>query len=279
MKQRVISAICGVALVVTVFLLNTNIPIGLNFIISIISIIALYEIQVATGYVKNVMLSILSFIYSTVVMFLPIIVEDTASLIAWIGTVSFAYLVILFLFMLKNHEKISLNKISLVFLTTIIITVAMLSIILMRDAFGIFHVIMLLVMSWSTDICALFSGMLFGKHKLAPKISPNKTIEGAIGGFIMSIIVTVLLAIAYEFFGGFRNASIDINFVSVIFLAMCSSLLAVFGDLSFSIIKRHCNIKDFGHIMPGHGGVLDRFDSIIFAAPFVLLFVTYFPIF
>lgn len=136
----------------------------------------------------------------------------------------------------------------------------------------------MLVTAWSTDIAALFTGMMFGKHKLAPVISPKKTVEGAIGGFIISVLVSLGLIYCYQYFGGFRHAVVEINYIHAFIACVCCSVISVFGDLSFSIIKRHCNIKDFGKIMPGHGGVLDRFDSIIFVSPFLCLFVYFFPI-
>ncbi len=112
-----------------------------------------------------------------------------------------------------------------------------------------------------TDIFALFTGMMFGKHPLAPNISPKKTIEGSIGGFIFSAIFGAII-----FFGQFIWGA-DFPLWKYLASAMIGSLAGQLGDLSASSIKRETGIKDFGKLIPGHGGVLDRLDSILFAVP------------
>lgn len=120
--------------------------------------------------------------------------------------------------------------------------------------------------SWVNDTFAYFTGMAFGKHKMAKVLSPKKTIEGAIGGIVMTTIIATV-------FGYFLNtlAHIDQPEMPLVFMAAgaISSLLGIIGDLSASAIKRNHNIKDYGKLIPGHGGILDRFDSVIFTAPAV----------
>jgi phosphatidate cytidylyltransferase len=266
-----------VALVAFVFLLNTPYPIGLNIIIAIISIIALYELQITTGYIKNAALTSISFLFAAGMAFLPFFVDhNTKMVFSVMGVMLFLFIAIMFWIMLRHHSTIGLDKIGLVFLTTVMISAAFMTMVMLRDRFGIFHVILLLVMSWSTDICAFFSGKLFGKHKMTPTISPNKTIEGAIGGVISSVVISVAFAYIYQLmFNGVWTKGVQVRFWPLLILSLCCSLISIFGDLSFSIIKRHCNIKDFGKIMPGHGGVLDRFDSIIFVSPFLFLYLQF----
>lgn len=107
-----------------------------------------------------------------------------------------------------------------------------------------------------TDVFAYFSGLLFGKHKLNERVSPKKTIEGSIGGFLFGAIISFVYALCLDFFG------FDISFVIVCSLLL--PLVSQIGDLAFSLIKRHYGIKDFSNLIPGHGGILDRFDSVIF---------------
>lgn len=126
------------------------------------------------------------------------------------------------------------------------------------------------IAAWGTDTCAYFAGRFFGKHKLAPIVSPKKTVEGAIGG----VIGCILLMIAYSFVA---HAIWDLRFrlSSLAILAAVGSVVSQIGDLSMSYIKRGLGIKDYGNIMPGHGGVLDRFDSVLFTAPFTELLLMY----
>lgn len=131
---------------------------------------------------------------------------------------------------------------------------------------GNFEIINLLTVFgfiWIFDIFSYFSGILFGKHKLAANISPKKTIEGAVGGFLL----TILSSIAFYYL--FKKIAI----LDYIFLASLVAISSLFGDLFESKIKRNFNIKDSGKIMPGHGGLLDRFDSFLFSIIFATIFL------
>ena len=122
--------------------------------------------------------------------------------------------------------------------------------------------------AWVTDVFAYFTGRLFGKHKLIPEVSPKKTVEGAIGGTVFGVLTFVAAGIISE-----KLIGVDVNLPLFAAAGLVTSVIGQFGDLFMSVIKRHCNLKDFGNLMPGHGGILDRFDSMIFAAPTFLLFV------
>ena len=123
---------------------------------------------------------------------------------------------------------------------------------------------------------AFFTGTFLGKHKLCPGISPKKTIEGFIGGIITCIISLVTIACV------FNNLIFPekqfINYALIIILGLFGSPISALGDLCFSAIKRRYGVKDFGNVMPGHGGILDRFDSVIFVAPYVFLFLRFIKI-
>ena len=130
--------------------------------------------------------------------------------------------------------------------------------------FGIYIVWMIFISSWICDTCAYLSGMLLGKHKLAPILSPKKSIEGAIGGVLGSALVGAI-------FGYFVEPVIGYSGIWMMFpvIGACGAVVSQIGDLAASAIKRNYNIKDYGRIIPGHGGIMDRFDSVIFAAPMI----------
>lgn len=137
----------------------------------------------------------------------------------------------------------------------------------MMPAIGMLNVFLPLAISFGSDTFALFAGMLCGKHKLAPKVSPKKTVEGAIGGLIggmfgMAVMMFVGAAVISDAYLGPRE---------VVLFGVIGSAISQIGDLSFSVIKREFGVKDYGNLLPGHGGILDRFDSVTFAAPAVWL--------
>lgn len=139
-------------------------------------------------------------------------------------------------------------------------------------AIGTYTVWLIFLCSWGCDTCAYCVGVLFGKHKMAPKLSPKKSIEGAVGG----VVGAALLAIIYGFI--FKNA-MGIDNTTIWFMAgICAvgALISMVGDLTASAIKRNYDIKDYGKLIPGHGGIMDRFDSVIFTAPIIYYLAVYF---
>lgn len=137
---------------------------------------------------------------------------------------------------------------------------------LRMEAAGIHRAYLLLpfILSFACDTFAYFAGMAFGKHKLAPKVSPKKTIEGSIGGMAGNVVCGLLFAFVMDrWFGG------SIGYGAMALLALLCGIVAQVGDLSFSLIKREFGIKDYGHLFLEHGGVLDRFDSVLFVTPVI----------
>ena len=126
-----------------------------------------------------------------------------------------------------------------------------------------------LAISFGSDTFALFAGMAFGKHKLAPRVSPHKTVEGAVGGLLGDIVGGLVFAF-------FVNAAFGerLDYLGIAVLGVGCSVIAQLGDLSFSLIKREFGVKDYGKLLPGHGGILDRFDSVTFVSPCVWLLLT-----
>lgn len=178
-------------------------------------------------------------------------------------------IVVLFVILLRCHKQIGFTEIAGAYIGGIILPYMLMSLIrmfTMEGGHGALYLLVPLLAAWGSDTCALFAGMAFGKHKLAPVISPKKTIEGSIGGVVGATVLLVLYGIVVT---NLTNTTLSIPLC--IAVGIFGAILGQIGDLSFSIVKRKSGIKDYGKIFPGHGGVLDRFDSVIFVAPVVEL--------
>ena len=136
---------------------------------------------------------------------------------------------------------------------------------------GMYAVWLVFISSWGCDTCAYCAGMLFGKHKLAPVLSPKKSIEGAVGG----VAGAALLGLAYGLVLGTQMEELDNPVVACAISCAIAAVISQIGDLAASAIKRNHDIKDYGHLIPGHGGILDRFDSMIFTAPAIYFALTF----
>lgn len=130
---------------------------------------------------------------------------------------------------------------------------------------GTIYIWLIFIVAWATDTFAYVFGNLFGKRKLHPELSPNKTVEGSIGGIFGALVLVLIFSRYFELGPMWK----------MIVLSISASIIAQLGDLAASKVKRYTKIKDYGFIFPGHGGVLDRFDSILFTAPFIYYFVNY----
>ncbi len=188
------------------------------------------------------------------------------------GLHSIALLLLLYVFYMFSlpvftNNEITFDDISKCALMTAYISIGFGSVVLLRDIeHGEYLFFLTFLGACITDIFAYFTGMLIGKHKLSPVISPKKTVEGAVGGVIACILSFVLYAYLLN-----TCLSVNINTVAFVILGLFTSIVSQLGDLSASAIKRKYEIKDYGFIFPGHGGVLDRFDSIIAVAPVLFL--------
>jgi phosphatidate cytidylyltransferase len=154
------------------------------------------------------------------------------------------------------------------------VTVAFTSIVFLRDI-GKYFYLLVFVGAWVSDTFAYLCGRLFGKHKLIPEVSPKKTVEGAIGGVVFAGLAFVLYALVIK---NFFDASVAPNYLVMMIAGMIIAVISQIGDLIASVIKRRFGIKDYGWIFPGHGGVLDRFDSVLLTAP-VLWILSQIPAF
>lgn len=263
MKTRIISGAALIALTVAILISGAHYPIILTVFLALLSSMACYEILNNTGIVKNKAAVYAAMGYAL----LSVFARFGVTKYVWNGFSEHFFAILLVLVVvvisLKNHKEFSLAQISATIGMPIILSFAFTSLsgLYLREN-GLFYLLLLLNFSSCCDCGAYFTGVAIGKHKLCPNISPKKTIEGAVGGVITSIIVSVILCFAFNK----TQSLLQIGLSTIIFciIGMC-------GDLFASVIKRSAGIKDYGKLIPGHGGILDRFDSILLIAP-VLLF-------
>ena len=186
----------------------------------------------------------------------------------------------IFVIMLRYHSTLNIMTVGFAIAFTIAVSLSATCVVYMRDLYGntvgLYAIIVSLTGAWMSDTGAFFAGVFFGKHKMAPSISPKKTIEGAVGGVLVSTLSQLLFAWLYTLLVSNLGINVSVNYLALAILSPFISLVSIVGDLTASIIKRQCNIKDFGNIMPGHGGMLDRFDSVFMVLPFVYnIFIAY----
>lgn len=183
-----------------------------------------------------------------------------------------ALLVLLFVVLVTEHGKadaLSFLDICTMLVSGVAIPLALSCLLRLRMMeLGSGLVLIPLVAAFCSDTMALFAGMAFGKHKLAPLVSPKKTVEGSLGGIVGGMVGMVLFRIIF-----FLCTEVQLNILWCVFLGLVGAVMGQLGDLVFSAVKREYGIKDYGRLLPGHGGVLDRFDSVIFAAPVLWLII------
>lgn len=266
MKQRVISSFFGIIILVLVLLGNQQI---FDIVVTLISSMAIYEVICAMGLKEYKSMTSLAVLMPAVLMIFTYVSSE------YLFAVVFAFIALFMLCMLFNHKRYSFSNTALFIAVSVMLSISFLHVSMVRRLGNEnLDVLVVLIGCWITDTCAYFSGFFFGKHKLAPEISPKKTVEGSVGG----ILGVILILVAYAQVAG-NIMNVSVNTSSAVLVGLISGIVSQFGDLCASIIKREHNIKDFGNIMPGHGGVMDRFDSLLFVAPAIYYILKFFPIF
>lgn len=276
MKVRIISGlVCLVILAAVLFAYET---IALEIAVTLIVLMAVWELLNAAGLAKKH-------------RFLTIICEIGGVVICLFGNRSFALTaagygmaVLLFFYLLRHHEIIRVEEVGFAFLISFFVPLSFGCVLYSKAQWGaqvsLFYLMLILGSAWWADTGAYFTGVFFGKHKLCPKISPKKTIEGFIGGIITAILGNLLMCVLFSQYFQFHFGAdtVVIHYTKVILFTPFWSVLGVLGDLSASIIKRQFGIKDYGKLIPGHGGIMDRFDSVLYICPIVYLFANILPL-
>lgn len=257
MKTRIIVAAIGLPLLLVVLLALP--PIATAILIAAMSVLAVYELLYQTGLVRNLYLMLASAIMALAVCLWSFGGCPRAAGLAglWI------YFVALFAVMLSAHAKLPFQEACVAAFSGIVVPFllsALTRILLMEN--GRLYILIPLILAFSTDSGAYFAGRAFGRHKLAPIVSPKKTWEGVIGGSFCAMVFMLLYALVLDL--GFQ---LDVNYGFAAVYGVLGSAACVVGDLTFSVVKRQTGIKDYGNLIPGHGGALDRFDSLVLVAP------------
>lgn len=283
MVKRIVSAIIGIAVLIGLLLCPYTIVLAVAA--AALSALAVWELLYNTGKVKNLVQVIGGMLFSAAGVFLMYLVRKTLTekLLLVDGEVRQLMVILLALPILYglytaivylcNSKKISINDACYGYLLTIYPTVGFGCMVMLREmmSHGLWLLILLLMIAWVSDTGAYFIGTFLGKHKMAPVISPKKSWEGFFGGWIISVLCAYgLFALRFHVDNSYGEG---LFYTMYLYLPVVFILtpLSVVGDLLASAIKRKCGIKDFGNIMPGHGGVMDRFDSVLFIAPMLYL--------
>jgi phosphatidate cytidylyltransferase len=272
MRQRVISAVVGLAILVIILVFFDTLL--LNAVIGLIGAIAVLELLSST---KSTRCTGLAILCVAVTVILPFAQESL--LRAYMPQMIFLLVVCLFVILLWRHETLRVDHAAMMFFFALFVSVFMSGGVYLRNRFGgvvgCMYVLWALGCAWLADTGAYFVGKALGKHKLAPKISPNKTVEGSVGGLLVAMVMMPLVAFLYSLAMEYVGTPILVNYGLLLLLTPVFTVFGMLGDLAASVIKRQFGVKDFGQIMPGHGGVLDRFDSVLFTLPAVYLVVEY----
>ena len=291
MKQRVITAVVLLALLaVVVWQINTPV---LVLVIAFLAAVAANEIM-RCAKVENTFIRVVATGYAACVPFFA----SAKALTPWvseavwgkvIGAVPgvvylIALVLVLLLAMLKGYAYTTFEDVAVSVFAGALVPFGFSVFIRLRDMFqieqfGIYLIFYGLICALATDSGAQLAGMAFGKHKMSPNISPKKTVEGAIGGvlgtMVFGVVATLIYSVAADRMEAFTRSNIGVSMYVIIALLGCvAAVLGIYGDLFASVVKRQCGIKDYGTIFPGHGGILDRFDSVMFIAPFVTMVIT-----
>ncbi len=246
-------------------------PVAIPIALAVICAIAVYEGVYATGFLRQVRVTAYSMALAALIPFWVYAGGEPLPALAGL----FVYVSLLFCEAIASHKTLGLEKLGGAFFLSVFIPFFLSSFLRIRAMEGWrLYIMFPFVAAFLSDAFALFAGMAFGKHKLAPDLSPKKTVEGAVGGLVGAVVS--MLA-----YGALCGPLFGVEGVRCLPLAVygaLGSLVSQLGDLSFSYIKREYGIKDFGKLLPGHGGILDRFDSVIFCAPLIELLLYLFPV-
>lgn len=244
-----------------VVLLYSYVPVVMECLVALLCMGGIYELYSATGFIKNRVLSAILILVLTLTAFFDI------PLYPYILGVVFLVMVSICIYLMKGVKRITCISPVLTVSISIMMALMYKSISEIRlSERGLILLIFAALIGVLTDTGAYFVGKTMGKHKLAPVLSPKKTVEGAIGGTLLALIVVLLCSLCVN-----RIGFMHVNVFNVCIFTVIGSVVGQFGDLAMSSIKRIAGIKDYGKIFPGHGGVLDRFDSLMFVLPLTYL--------
>lgn len=268
MKTRIVTAAVLVPILFLVVLVAPKEVAAV--ILGILQAIASYELLYRTKLIKRPRLVI----YSSLMAFAIAIWSCLDAVRAWFLLLLIIYFVLMFSEIMMDHVKVRFEMLGLCFVSGVIIPYmlsALVRILMMN--LGRYVIMIPFLVAFMSDAGAYFVGIKFGKHKLAPVVSPNKTIEGALGGLAGAVVGMLIYTMILDW-----PLQFDVNYLVAILYGIVGSAAGTFGDLCFSVIKRQTGIKDYGNLIPGHGGALDRFDSLVMVAPLMEALLLLLPV-
>ena len=261
MKTRILTAIVLIPLLVLILLSGSAVIAGA---VVVVSVVGLYEFYKATGLKDKKCLCALGYMAAAVVPLIKDYVNPQ-----FYAPIAYVFMLLLFTVMLAQHKNVSVTDAAMMIFSVIYIPFFLTNLLYVRELdHGRILIWLPFIGAFLTDTCAYFAGVFLGKHKLCPEISPKKTVEGSVGGVLGCMLFCMLYGLLMKKMWG-----LDVNYISLAVLGFAMSIVSQIGDLSASIIKRKFGIKDYGSLFPGHGGILDRLDSVIMVAPMVYLYI------
>ena len=257
MKTRIIA---GLALLFPLLIMVVALPKVISAIVcGVAAAIGAWELLTQTGFVTHPRLVA----YAAVSAFAVSIWSFAGQSQAWFTLLTVAVFCAFFGEMMASHVKLTFDKIAICLVAALVLPYLLTSLVRIHGMrLGRHFIIVPFAMAFLPDTGAYFAGKYFGKHKLAPVISPKKTIEGVVGGTAAGILGMMLYSLILDFAFG-----MDVNYLYAVVYGIAAAGGSVMGDLCFSVIKRQTGIKDYGKLIPGHGGVLDRLDSMMVVGP------------
>lgn len=256
MKTRILSAAFLVPILFLVVLVLPEIVAAL--VMGLLLAIGAYELLYRTGLVQHPRLVL----YAAVMAFAVTMWSHYEAIHAYFILLMVAFWMVLLAELMMDHVKVRVEMLALCFMAGLVIPYMLSSLVrILNMTTGRYVILIPFVAAFLDDAGAYFVGIKFGKHKLAPVLSPNKTIEGALGGVTTAMVGMLIYTLILDLLG------LKVSYLLALLYGLCGSLAGIFGDLCFSVIKRQTGIKDYGNLIPGHGGVLDRFDSLVTVAP------------
>ena len=267
MKVRILAALLLLPLLLAVVLFLPKICTAILF--GAMCAIAARELLSGTGLVKQTRLVT----YGMIMAFFVGVWSSVWTVYTLVLLGVFSLFVMLAVELLMNHKEMKFEELALTVLAGYVVPFLLSSVVRIHNwENGRVLILLPFVISFMSDTAAYFTGSFIGKHKLAPEISPKKTVEGLVGGVVGAVIGVVVYCIVLE-----KVFDFAVNYYYISIYGILGSLAAVLGDLVFSVVKRQTGIKDYGNLIPGHGGILDRFDSMIVVARLVVLLMLVIP--
>jgi len=266
MKKRMIVAAIGIPVLLLVVLLAPDYIV--TALIALLSAACIFEFAKALDTAKYFILLSTSLLYAAAIPFWAYYAKSSQFLLS----ILLLYMVVIMAWLMLRNQKVAFDQVAPFLLGAVTIPFAMSTLVTLLGL-GREYMLLPFALAFASDGGAYFAGIYLGKHRITPNLSPNKTAEGVIGGFLGAIVAAALFCVVMLILKR------SVMWLGVLIYGILGSAISQFGDLAFSYIKRQYGIKDYGKLLPGHGGVLDRFDSILFCAPFVLLLISAMPLF